>query len=92
MSCPFCRIASGELDAVIVYEDTVVAFLDIGPIRPGHTQISPRLHVETFEQLAPDLAPRIMLLAQRLAQRMKALHGVERVAFVFTGGDVHTLT
>jgi histidine triad (HIT) family protein len=89
MSCPFCRIASGELDAVIIYEDTdVVAFLDIGPIRPGHTQIIPRAHFDTFEELPPDLATRITLLAQQLAQRMKAVYGVERVAFLFTGGDV----
>ena len=89
MTCTFCRIAAGEIDAVVVYEDSdVVAFLDIGPIRPGHTQVIPRRHVETFEQLPPELAAHMMMLAQQLAQRMKAIYGVERVAFLFTGGDV----
>jgi histidine triad (HIT) family protein len=89
MSCPFCRIAAGELDAVVVYEDAeVVAFLDVGPIRPGHTQIIPRRHVETFERLPPALASRIVTLAQQLARRMKAVYAVERVALLFTGGDV----
>ncbi|HEX7051213.1 MAG TPA: HIT family protein [Longimicrobiales bacterium] len=89
MTCPFCRIAAGETDAVVLYEDgDIVAFLDIAPIRPGHTQIVPRRHVETFEQLPPELAARMMMLAQQLARRMKAVYGVERVAFLFTGGDV----
>lgn len=88
-TCPFCRIAAGELDAVILYQDAeVVAFLDIGPIRAGHTQIIPRRHVATFELLPPELAARMLHLGQQLAQRLKAVYGVERVAFLFTGGDV----
>jgi histidine triad (HIT) family protein len=89
MTCPFCRIATGSLDAVVLYEDMdVVAFLDISPVRPGHTQVIPRAHVETFEQLAPALAARIVAVGQALARKMKAVYGVERVAFLFTGGDV----
>lgn len=89
MTCPFCRIATGSLDAVVLYEDTdVVAFLDISPVRPGHTQVIPRDHVETFEQLAPALAARIVNVGQALARRMKTIYGVERVAFLFSGGDV----
>ena len=89
MPCLFCGIAAGEIEAVVLYEDAeVIAFLDIGPIRPGHTQIIPRQHVETFERLPPALAARILLLGQQLAQRMKAVYQVERVAFLFTGGDV----
>lgn len=89
MNCAFCRIAAGSLDAVVLYEDTeVVAFLDISPVRPGHTQVIPRAHVETFEQLSPLLAARIIAVGQALARRMKVVYDVDRVAFVFTGGDV----
>jgi diadenosine tetraphosphate (Ap4A) HIT family hydrolase len=46
-SCPFCRIAAGTLDAVVLHEDAdVMAFLDIGPVRPGHTQVIP-MHERT---------------------------------------------
>lgn len=89
MTCPFCRIAARELDAVVLYEDAeVVAFLDIGPIRPGHTQIIPRQHVPTFEELPAAIAARILYVGQALARRLKAVYRVERVAFLFTGGDV----
>ena len=88
-NCPFCRIAAGEIQPVLLHEDRdVMAFLDIAPVRPGHTLIIARRHIETFEQLPPDLAGKIVSLAQQLARRMKAVYGVERVGFVFTGTDV----
>jgi histidine triad (HIT) family protein len=74
---------------VRIHEDgEVVAFLDIAPMRPGHTVIVPRSHVETYEQLAAPLAGRILTLGQQLARRMKQLYKVERVAFFFTGTDI----
>jgi len=89
MTCLFCRIAAREIDAVTVHEDEhVIAFLDIAPIRPGHTLIVPRRHVETFEQMPADLSAHVFDLGQRLARRMKIVYGVERVAFFFTGTDI----
>jgi histidine triad (HIT) family protein len=88
-NCPFCRIAAGEIQPVLLHEDRdVMAFLDVAPVRPGHTLVIPRRHIETFDRLPPDLAGKILSLGQQLAQRMKAVYGVERVGFVFTGTDV----
>jgi histidine triad (HIT) family protein len=88
-SCPFCDIARGATLAVVLYEDAdVAAFLDRGPIRPGHTQIISRSHIATFEQLPPPLVAKIASLGQQLARRMKAVYSIDRVAFLFTGGDV----
>ena len=89
VECPFCRIADKHEDAVVVYEDAdVMAFLDRSPIRDGHTQIIPKRHFPTFDTLPLDLAARIVTVGQQLARRLKSRYGVERVAFVFTGGDV----
>jgi len=89
MACLFCRIVAGEVPAAMVHEDeALVAFLDSAPIRPGHVQIVPRLHVETFEALPDDLAAASIRLGQRLARAMKALYRVPRVGFAYTGGDV----
>ncbi len=80
---------AGEIPSVRIHEDgDVVAFLDIAPMRPGHTVIVPRSHVETFEQLAAAQANRILAVGQQLARRMKELYKVERVAFFFTGTDI----
>jgi histidine triad (HIT) family protein len=41
--CVFCRIAKREFTAHVIYEDErILAFLDHGPIRLGHTQIIPK--------------------------------------------------
>jgi histidine triad (HIT) family protein len=51
-SCLFCRIVSGEISAVVVYEDKdTLAFLDYRPLFPGHTLLVPREHVETLGDL-----------------------------------------
>jgi histidine triad (HIT) family protein len=84
--CLFCRIAAGELPVHSVYEDDhVLAFLDLHPIRAGHTLVIPRAHHDWFEDLPADLAARVMTVGQQLAHGMKALYGVERVSLFFTG-------
>ena len=87
--CPFCAIAEGITDAVIVWEDPdIVAFLDSHPVRQGHCQIIPRQHIEHFEEMSLDLSSKVLSLGQRLARRIKTVYGVDRAAFLFTGGDV----
>lgn len=45
-SCIFCKIVKGEIPSYKVYEDdNFLAFLDINPQSPGHTQIIPKKHV-----------------------------------------------
>jgi histidine triad (HIT) family protein len=88
--CLFCRIARREIACHVVHEDEdVLAFLDIHPIRPGHTLVIPRAHYPWFEDMPPELAGKIMTLSQRLAREMKALYPVERVAMLYTGIHVN---
>ena len=43
--CIFCRIIKKEIPAEIIYEDSdFLAFLDINPRGPGHTQVIPKKH------------------------------------------------
>ena len=52
MNCIFCKIAAGELNSDIVYEDKeVLAFRDIRPQAPTHILIIPRQHIETTYDL-----------------------------------------
>ena len=44
-NCVFCKIVKGEIPAHKVYEDdNFIAFLDINPQSPGHTQVIPKEH------------------------------------------------
>lgn len=44
-NCIFCKIVKGEIPAYKVYEDgNFLAFLDINPQSPGHTQVITKEH------------------------------------------------
>ncbi len=44
-NCIFCKIISGTIPSYKVYEDDkFLAFLDIHPRAPGHTQVIPKDH------------------------------------------------
>ena len=72
MSCIFCRIANGEIQSNLIYQDeTAVAFPDINPKAPVHLLIIPRKHIESVADLAGDeekLMGHLVLVANKLAQ------------------------
>jgi len=57
-SCLFCRIASKEIPASIVFEDAkVVCFEDINPQAPVHVLVIPRAHFSTLDDVPAEEAP-----------------------------------
>jgi histidine triad (HIT) family protein len=87
--CLFCRIARGSISSQRVYEsEGVVAFLDINPIRLGHIQIVPREHFPYYDDLPSEIANEILMVGQRLAPVLREMFSAQRVAFLFTGGDI----
>ena len=84
--CLFCKIARGDLPCHKIFEDEhTLAFLDLHPIRPGHTLIIPKAHHVWFEDMPPALAAHVTHCAQRVARAQKGLYKVERVAMFYTG-------
>ena len=76
-NCLFCRIVSGEVSAVVVYEDAnTFAFLDHRPLFPGHTLLVPREHYETLADLpAAQVGPffkNAQLLSRAVESAMEA--------------------
>jgi histidine triad (HIT) family protein len=69
--CLFCRIASGEIPATVVYDDEhVVAFRDLNPHAPTHVLVVPRRHIATLNDLVPEdaeLVGRMYLAARAVA-------------------------
>jgi histidine triad (HIT) family protein len=71
--CLFCRIASGELPATIVYEDdNSVAFLDHRPLFHGHTLLVPREHLETLGELSSKLIEPYFQTVQLLSRAVES--------------------
>jgi histidine triad (HIT) family protein len=53
-NCIFCKIIAGQIPCHKVLEDAdVLAFLDIGPLAPGHVLVIPKGHYVTIED-APE--------------------------------------
>ncbi|NLS77063.1 MAG: HIT family protein [Chloroflexi bacterium] len=76
--CIFCEIAAGRAPASVVYEDDeALAFMDIHPVTPGHTLIIPKRHYRNIFGCPPDVAARLMELAAKLANPMRAATGCE---------------
>ena len=49
--CIFCAIAGGNIPCVEIYaDDSILAFLDIGPVSDGHTLVIPRAHYGKLHQ------------------------------------------
>lgn len=68
MTCVFCRIVAGELDAeVVLDEPSFLAFLDTRPVFKGHVLLVPREHVVTLPDLPAELRDGFLEAAQRLA-------------------------
>lgn len=66
--CIFCRIISGTIPASLVHrDDAVIAFMDIGPVNPGHLLVVPIAHAATLDDLAPRDGARMFEAGQRLA-------------------------
>ncbi len=50
--CIFCKIASGDIPSVKLYEDDeIMAFDDINPAAPVHFLVVPKEHIPTMDDL-----------------------------------------
>ena len=76
--CIFCAIAAGTAPSFNVYEDeSAVAFLDLAPVRRGHTLVIPRRHVpdvmsDDGAQAIIDVGHAVHQVSQRLIDVFKA--------------------
>ena len=72
MSCLFCKLAKGEINSDIVFEDDdVIAFRDINPQAPHHILVIPRQHIATVNDANSEdaaLIGKLILAAQRVAK------------------------
>ena len=70
----FKKIIDGEIPSHKIYEDEkVLAFLDVGPLSPGHALVIPKEPAETLDELSDDSAAAIGRVLPRISRAiMKA--------------------
>ena len=85
----FTRIVRGEIPCHTVAEDDrFLAFLDIAPLRMGHTLVIPKVEVDRFFDLPSDVLADMLPFAQQVAQRIKAVVPCDRVGLTVIGLEV----
>jgi len=85
----FTKIVKGEIPAYKLYEDdTVLAFLDIHPVQPGHTLVIPKKQIEFVWDLPDEEYAAVMNVSKRIALRMRTVLGVKYVGERIVGVDV----
>lgn len=88
-NCIFCEIVAGSAPSSRVYEDQeILGFLNIKPAHPGECLLIPKHHVDHFTDLDVEIAARIMMVAQRLANRIREVYRPQRVGYVVAGYGV----
>lgn len=67
--CIFCKIASKEAPAEILYEtERVISFLDINPINYGHTLIIPKEHFKEFHEIPDETSKELIVVISKLTK------------------------
>ncbi|MCO4795409.1 MAG: HIT family protein [Bacteriovoracaceae bacterium] len=71
-NCIFCKILSGEFECSEIYsDDTVIAFLDIQPVNPGHVLVIPREHACYLKDLDKDVGGKLFQVGQKVAEAIR---------------------
>jgi histidine triad (HIT) family protein len=89
MPSVFTRIIAGELPAHFVWkDDRCVAFLSHRPLRAGHTLVVPRLEVDHWLDLEPELLGHLMGVSHQIGRALQ--HGFDplRVGMIIAGLEV----
>lgn len=85
----FSRIAAGEIPSYKCAEsDKFYAFLDINPLKEGHTLVIPRREVDYIFDMDDDELAEFQLFAKRVALAVRKAFPCKKVAQVVLGLEV----
>ncbi|PIT96909.1 HIT family protein [Candidatus Campbellbacteria bacterium CG10_big_fil_rev_8_21_14_0_10_35_52] len=93
--CLFCKIINKEIPSHKIYEDEYfLAFLDINPQSPGHTQLIPKKHFRWIWDMPvcgehkPNYCD-YSAVAQKIAKAIQGVFGTDAVWSKVMGDEIH---
>jgi histidine triad (HIT) family protein len=85
----FSRIINGEIPSYRISEDEFfLAFLDINPLREGHTLVIPKTETDRFFDLGIDYLSRILVFAKPIAKAIEKSFACNRCGMIVVGLEV----
>jgi histidine triad (HIT) family protein len=89
MASVFTRIINGEIPSYKVAEDeNYFAFLDINPLKQGHTLIIPKKEINYIFDLDDQLLAGMILFSKKVARAIKEAYPCNRVGMAVLGLEV----
>ena len=89
MASIFTRIINGEIPCYKVAEDDrFLAFLDVRPLKPGHTLVVPKKEVDYIFDLDEETLAGMIVFARRVALAMKEVIDCKRIGVAVLGLEV----
>jgi histidine triad (HIT) family protein len=89
MASIFAKIVSGEIPCFKVAEtDHYLAFLDISPLRRGHTLCIPKIEIDHLFDLDGDVYGGLMEFSRKVALAIQKTIPCERIGAVVAGFEV----
>ncbi len=92
MASIFTKIIRGEIPChKIAEDDNFIAFLDINPLKKGHTLVVPKQEVDYIFDNSDETLSKILIFAKRVAKAIEKNVPCKRIGIVVIGLEVpHT--
>ena len=85
----FSRIIAGEIPSFKIAEnDRFYAFLDVYPLREGHTLVIPKTEVDNLFDLSPDFLSEMLVFAQPIAKAIERSFKCNRCGISVIGLEI----
>lgn len=85
----FTKIIKGEIPCYkIAEDDRFIAFLDVFPIKKGHTLVVPKAQIDYLFDLDDSLLSDLMIFAKKVSQKMQSAISCERIGIAVIGLEV----
>lgn len=85
----FTRIVNGEIPCYKIAEDqNHLAFLDINPLKKGHTLVIPKMEVDYIFDLEPKALAALHVFSQKVAKAIKNVIPCNRIGVTVMGLEV----
>ncbi|MFO7851716.1 MAG: HIT family protein [Bacteroidota bacterium] len=89
MASIFTKIVRGEIPSYkITEDDNFFAFLDINPLKKGHTLVIPKKEVDYIFDMDRDLLAGMMVFSQKVALAIEKVIPCNRIGVVVLGLEV----
>jgi histidine triad (HIT) family protein len=89
MATLFTKIINGEIPCYKIAEDErYFAFLDINPLKAGHTLVVPKQEIDYIFNLDDDLLAGLIIFSKKVAAAIESVVPCNRIAVAVVGLEV----